>query len=1198
MTRSISSTVQKQLFAISKWLCQNPDCREKVIIEWTKAIFNIWEMAHIKWHSSSWPRGDNKNESDNSFENLIVLCPNCHAKIDSNPEDYPEELLKQWKQILSDNYSGIQTIQDAWDEVINSTKKQIKPSLVLNGRKEYITELISVLELDWKKIEVKSDSLLESYLFTFAVLLGSQKNRNIVAKVANNQEEFELLSNSSDKITIIPNKWFIPSNIWRAIANWNNVILFSGKKSLHKSIHFDKSIELLPMNRFDRIDWLKEVLWDEQIAEKVYNETKGYLFPILRHKALEFNESLRPEWLDKTDKKVLTTIFLISEWEEGTDEELIKYLSDREYIEFKEDLEVLAKSDDSPIRKISNVWQIISKSDLWVFVQDEITESVLKNFKTVCTYALSDLDPRVDLPVKDRWWANIITNKRPEFSSRSKRWLSDSLVLLSIIDNDNVKNIIWQIVNDILKSEKNISKLLNSIDSNIENIAEACPSIFLYFIDNNIDDLQWVFEWWDLVMWGWWSYCQLLWALERLSWNKEYIYKVIDILCKLVQRYDSQIADNNVNRPLWTLKEIFVLWKNNTILSVGERLKVLEKLSNKYEKLVFDLLVKLFNQTNSFWVAKPNYQLWSKDVKNNITHWEHNIYIKGIILLMIELFEKNIEERVEDIVNNFTKFPKKEFNKVISILEWINFSSFQNKEILLKVVSEIEEKLHFFKIYQHESILTHYNEAESKLIKLHWLLLSGNELISNIGLFDEDRKIIVSRLSEYKWEKGHWDEERKIADREREKKIKDIYKKYRFEWIIKLVKELKYNHLIVSAIIESWLKKKIQEDIFLLLAHKNKKLVYFAMNFIYQLDYKWDEFINKKIKILNNFEQKLKINFLSWLKLRTSTLKLIKKQSLEEQKLFWEWLWQLNNYYFLDEDGYDEINYFLWELNKYGFTHIAFNEIGMLEHKKQMDNIDNKLILEILDNLVDFINNKRWHVHSLKYTFENILSYLYWQIDKWFLPKKAILQIEYRYVKILDEPKILNEELSSNPDFYVEMICNICKTKHRNKEEVIKDKKAVASVSYEVLRKFTMIPWYRNGKINYKELESWIDRVLRLLEEKDRYEIWCQKVWELLINCWEGKDWIWPVEEVRYILEKYENDEIETWFCIWKSNSRGVTTRRIYDWWKKEKTLAEWFYRDAEKIRLDYPRTSWVLRNLWDNYTRDAKWEDDRVKLE
>jgi len=39
--------------------------------------------------------------ADNSFENLIILCPNCHTNFDKNFAFKAEE-VKQWKQIRAD----------------------------------------------------------------------------------------------------------------------------------------------------------------------------------------------------------------------------------------------------------------------------------------------------------------------------------------------------------------------------------------------------------------------------------------------------------------------------------------------------------------------------------------------------------------------------------------------------------------------------------------------------------------------------------------------------------------------------------------------------------------------------------------------------------------------------------------------------------------------------------------------------------------------------------------------------------------------------------------------------------------------------------------------------------------------------------------------------------------------------------------
>lgn len=55
-------------------------------------------MAHIIAKSENGPRGNNLPE-DNTYDNLILLCPNHHKTVDKNPLEYPpEEKLKQIKK--------------------------------------------------------------------------------------------------------------------------------------------------------------------------------------------------------------------------------------------------------------------------------------------------------------------------------------------------------------------------------------------------------------------------------------------------------------------------------------------------------------------------------------------------------------------------------------------------------------------------------------------------------------------------------------------------------------------------------------------------------------------------------------------------------------------------------------------------------------------------------------------------------------------------------------------------------------------------------------------------------------------------------------------------------------------------------------------------------------------------------------------
>src|SRR5258706_214965 len=62
--------------------------------------FPIGKNAHIVAEKASGPRGDDGllESLRNNYLNLILLCANCHTRIDKAPEDFPVENLLQFKR--------------------------------------------------------------------------------------------------------------------------------------------------------------------------------------------------------------------------------------------------------------------------------------------------------------------------------------------------------------------------------------------------------------------------------------------------------------------------------------------------------------------------------------------------------------------------------------------------------------------------------------------------------------------------------------------------------------------------------------------------------------------------------------------------------------------------------------------------------------------------------------------------------------------------------------------------------------------------------------------------------------------------------------------------------------------------------------------------------------------------------------------
>ncbi len=89
---SVPINVKRALWAESCGHCMNPECAENLISD--DKTTSIGEMAHIVPDSEG---------GDVSFDNLILLCSNCHIRYEplKNPDINVKETLRKWKRDAS-----------------------------------------------------------------------------------------------------------------------------------------------------------------------------------------------------------------------------------------------------------------------------------------------------------------------------------------------------------------------------------------------------------------------------------------------------------------------------------------------------------------------------------------------------------------------------------------------------------------------------------------------------------------------------------------------------------------------------------------------------------------------------------------------------------------------------------------------------------------------------------------------------------------------------------------------------------------------------------------------------------------------------------------------------------------------------------------------------------------------------------------
>lgn len=100
---------QRRLFAASAGYCQNPGCPNPIFMDAAGEPVLIAEMAHVFAANDTGPRAapNLSKEDRGAFENLIMLCANCHSMVDKAPGAYPVESMLRWKREHADKLLGL-----------------------------------------------------------------------------------------------------------------------------------------------------------------------------------------------------------------------------------------------------------------------------------------------------------------------------------------------------------------------------------------------------------------------------------------------------------------------------------------------------------------------------------------------------------------------------------------------------------------------------------------------------------------------------------------------------------------------------------------------------------------------------------------------------------------------------------------------------------------------------------------------------------------------------------------------------------------------------------------------------------------------------------------------------------------------------------------------------------------------------------
>jgi addiction module HigA family antidote len=921
--------------------------------------------------------------------------------------------------------------------------------------------------------------------------------------------------------------------------------------------------------------------------------------PTILRRRLSQNAAIRtPAWAgDDNTAKTLVPMALIGAWhaEPEADREIVSYVADRKYEAIEDDIARLLLFDDSPVWSAGRYRGIASKIDALFAIARMVTLADFDRFFDAAEYVLSESDPALELPEKNRWAAALYGKKR-DYSGALREGICETLVILSVHGNNlfqsrlgiDVEGRVAVLIRKLL-TPLTLEKLLSN-DHDLPRYAEAAPDEILKIIEEDLRrDESLVFGLLKPVDSGsfgaWPSRTGLLWALECLAWKPQNLARVSAILAQLSR---SKIDDNWMNKPEASLQAIFRSWMPQTAASVEQRVKTLEMLIRRFPDVGWGICIEQIKPGsrighNSY---RPRWRSDASGAGQVVTRKEMYDFTRKALDFLIA-WPSHDEKTLGDLVGSLQGMPDEDQTKVWGLIdEWSRKAGEASKATLRERI----RRFAFTRRGRHRKL----GEAIRDRAREAYESLRPHDPVIRHGWLFVDQWVQES------------------ADEIEEK---DFDYRKRDERIDRLRRE---------AMTEIWTERGF-EGVRELLAGSGAAgtVGRYAASCITGVNPRVD-FIRRCLSIDGDLRSKAEWCLQGFLLAigedsRAGVLQAAAERLRAEERTrlfvcapFQASMWRLL-------DGYGEDI-------RAGYWKDVFPSWGRHTPAE---------LTELIDRLLE-ARRPRAAFHAVHMDFKDIETFRlkrllrdvatvnaepagHFKLDRYYISegldsldgragvtREEMAQLEFLFIDALDDSEHgipnLESQIAQSPAVFVQVVALVYKRSDEGEDppewriENPEQRAAVATAAHGLLRQIKKIPGTdENGKIDATALAAWLAEVRRLCREFGRADIGDHCLGQLLAKAPEGENGIWPCEAVCEAMEGIASPEIGRGFYIGVHNSRGVHWRG--EGGEQERELAAKYRVWAERLHFDYPYVGGVLEGIAASYEREAGWQDSEAKI-
>ncbi len=505
---------------------------------------------------------------------------------------YDSNDLEQWlekapavgrwlSQFVAVSPEGLIDLYTRWENLQSSLLRPLPPSVVMIGRSSAVEKIREWLEASPQVLAVSGQSPQEVIdLFTaWVVSLPENEQESVASRtvIVEDAERLRELAESKERLILINGERLeaAPEQVSEAIRKGHHVLQpASSLRSVAGNV-----ARLERIDRFELQRSLEQAGLKEQEAY-VLSQQSGGSFTVLKRRFSSVPLISVPAWGKGQHAGELAPLLLAGSWldRHQGDQAVVSKIAAQTYGEAQKIVTRWRTEADSPVRWVNGAWEFVSPFDAWVFLHSSLTPQYFDAFEGAAATVLGEDDPRLDLPLEERWLANV-RGKQMLHSEYLRMGIARTMALLGSRSDVDVVDVcplqlrVDRIVSAILPA--NCSwKRWASLGRLLPLLAEASPDYFLNSVESGLrgDGPEFVklFQEEGPPTHGRAEHTGLLWGLQCVAWSSEFLPRATLALGRLAQL---DPGGRWANRPKGSLREIFFSGMPQTATPVDQRVE-------------------------------------------------------------------------------------------------------------------------------------------------------------------------------------------------------------------------------------------------------------------------------------------------------------------------------------------------------------------------------------------------------------------------------------------------------------------------------------------------------------------------------------------------------------------------------------------------------------------------------------------------